>query len=335
MAASRVTLSDVAARAGVSRTTASYVTTGRDEMRISSAAADRVREAARELGYRPSLIARGLRTQLTQTIGLISDVIATEPYAGELIRGATAAGLRHQQLIFVAESGGDPAVESQLIQSMLDRGVDGFLYAAMHTKRVRLPQVLRRQRVVLLNCVSGQRGVPAVVPDERAGGRSAARVLLEAGHRDRIVLVGETPEGVIAGHERLEGITAELAAFDVTLAGHLQARWWPDSGHAAVRAMLRGRRRPTALICLNDRIAFGAYQALAEAGLSIPDDVSVVSFDDSDLASWLRPHLTSVGIPHLQIGARAAARLLDADPSSSALERVPMPVRLRDSVAPV
>ena len=94
-------------------------------MRISPDAEQRVLTAARELGYRPSLLARGLRSQLTQTIGLISDVVATEPYAGQLIRGAMSAALAHEQLIFVAETGGDPALEGHLVQSMCDRGVVG------------------------------------------------------------------------------------------------------------------------------------------------------------------------------------------------------------------
>ena len=119
----RVTLRDVAERAGVSRTTASFVTTGRRDMGISAEAEERVKRAAQELGYRPSLLARGLRTNLSQTIGLISDVVATEPYAGELIRGSMTTAIRHHQLMLIGESGGDSKVEDQLIHGMLDRGV--------------------------------------------------------------------------------------------------------------------------------------------------------------------------------------------------------------------
>lgn len=333
MDAPRVTLADVARRAGVSSTTASYVTRGRRDMRISVEAERRVLSAARELGYRPSLLARGLRTQLTQTVGLMSDVVASEPYAGELIRGAMAAALQRQRLIFVGESGGDEALEDRLIQAMLDRGVDGFLYATMHTRAVRLPESLRHQSVVLVNCVSGQRGARAVVPDERGAGASAARALIDAGHRHGIYLVGESPEYVIAGRERLDGITAELAAVGIKLAGQLPSLWWPDSGYQAVRGLLASGARPGALICLNDRIAMGAYQAITAADLQVPDDISVVSFDDSDLASWLRPQLTSVAIPHLELGRRSAELLFDG-PTGGLIERIPMPLRMRSSVGP-
>ncbi|HEV7204230.1 MAG TPA: LacI family DNA-binding transcriptional regulator [Jatrophihabitans sp.] len=332
MCADRVRLADVADRAGVSRTTASYVTTGRTDMRISAEAAQRVHSAARELGYRPSLLARGLRTQLTHTIGFVSDVIATEPYAGALVRGATAAALEGQTLMLVGESGGDPEVERRLVQSMLDRGVDGFLYASMYTKQVQLPAVLRGHRVVLVNCVGRRRGPSSVVPDEIGGGRSAAQLLLDAGHRDRIVLVGETPPDVIAGRQRLAGVTAALDAAGARLAEQVDALLWPDSGYVTVRRLLRRRARPSALICLNDRIALGAYQAVADAGLAVPHDISVVSFDGSDLAGWLRPELASVAIPHLQLGARGAELLLDRELAATQ-EQLPMPVRIGASVS--
>lgn len=300
-------------------------------MRISEAAEHRVLEAARELGYRPSLLARGLRTQLTQTIGLISDVVASEPYAGELIRGAMASALEQDQLLFVVETGGDPALEERLVRAMLDRGVDGFLYAALQTRSADVSPVLRSRPVVLMNCVSDAGDLPAVIPDEHAAGRTAARALLDSGHRDSIYLLGETPAEVMAGMDRLAGITAEFSAAGLAPPVQIQSSWWPDSAYVALRDLLAAGTRPRAVICLNDRVALGAYQALAEVGLRIPADVSVVSFDDSDLAGWLRPQLTSVAIPHLEIGRRAVELLLaPSDPPG--VVRVPMPLRERESI---
>ncbi|GGM83004.1 substrate-binding domain-containing protein [Dactylosporangium sucinum] len=103
--------------------------------------------------------------------------------------------------------------------------------------------------------------------------------------------------------------------------------------YAAVRAFLRAGSRASALLCLNDRLAFGAYQAAQEAGLRIPEDLSVVAFDDSDLASWLRPALTSVALPHFELGRRAVELLLDPTrPMGRHL--VEMPLRSRASVGP-
>src|SRR5262249_24479740 len=110
----RATLRDVARRAGVSRTTASFVISGRTDMRISPDARERVLHAARELDYRPNLMARSLRTKHTRTIGLVSDTIATEPYAGEMIRGSLATALLCEHLLFVGETEGDATVEKRL-----------------------------------------------------------------------------------------------------------------------------------------------------------------------------------------------------------------------------
>jgi LacI family transcriptional regulator len=332
MNAARVTLGDVAQRAGVSRTTASFVTSGRTDMRISAAAQERVRRAARELEYRPSLLARSLRTNLSQTVGLLSDGVATEAFAGEVIRGSMTGALLHDHLLFVAEAAGDPELEKRLINNMLDRGVGGFIYACMYTKRVRVAAALRGHPLVLVNCTARARTVPTVIPDEQEAGRAAARVLVRHGHGDRIVLVGETPTHVLAANERLAGINSVLQARGFTLAASIDTTWWPEPAQAAVRDHLAAGHRPSALICLNDRVAMGAYQACHEAGLAVPEDISVISFDDSDLAGWLRPKLTSLAIPHFEMGRRASEILL-AEERPPIVHLVPMTLHERDSVA--
>ena len=332
MPAARVTLLDVARQAGVSRTTASFVMTGRRDMRISRDAEQRVLRAARELNYRPNLLARSLRTNLSQTIGLISDAIATEPFAGEIVRGTLSTALRNDHLLFIGETEGDAELEERLVQNMLDRGVGGFLYAALSTRRARVSAMLRGYPLVLLNCIARAKTDVSVIPDDVGAGRSAAQVLLEAGHADQIYLVGETTGPSIAGRERLAGIEEVLAAAGTGLAGHIDAHWWPEPAQSAVEKFLADGQRPTALICLNDRIAMGAYQALGARGLLVPSDVSVVSFDDSDLASWLRPSLTSVALPYFELGRRAVELLLDSE-RRPGIHRIPMPLRERESVA--
>jgi len=332
-ASPRATLMDVAQLAGVSRTTASFVMTGRRDMRISTDAEQRVLRAARELNYRPSLLARSLRTNQSQTLGLISDMVATEVFAGELVRGSVTTALLHDHLLFIGETQGDPRVEKRVINGMVDRGVSGFIYASMYTRRVKLSKDLRAQPLVLLNCVTSAQGVATVVPDERAAGRAAARALLRLGHRDRIVLVGEQPRTIYAAGERRFGVDELLDQHGARLTATIDTLWWPEPAYRAVHAYLSTGHRPTAFICLNDRIAVGTYQAAAEFGLAIPRDLSVVSFDDSDLASWLQPGLTSVAIPHFELGRRAVEILL-APEKSTAVQRIPMAMRERRSIGP-
>jgi LacI family transcriptional regulator len=330
----RATLLQVAQRAGVSRSTASFVLAGRHlDMRISEDARQRVLRAAQELDYRPNLMARSLRTKVTRTIALVSDTLASDPYAGRAIHGSLAAAVAHGHLLFIGETEGDPVVEEKLISDFLDRQVDAFVYASMFTRYVRVPKLLRGRPVVLLNCLTraAKPAYHSVIPDELAAGLGAAKVVLEAGHRDGIYLVGTPSKHVFAGRERLAGIKEGLAAGDTKVAGTIDCDWWPDSAYDAVSRALRSGPRPKVLICLNDRIALGAYQAVRGAGLAIPDDLSVVSFDDSELAAWLRPPLTSISLPHYQLGWQAVELLLG--PSRDAeVVRVPMPVRLRASV---
>lgn len=336
----RVTQADVARRAGVSRTTVSFVLSGREDMRISVEARQRILGAAEELGYRPNLTAQSLRTRKTYTIGLVSDIVASTHYAGEMLQGALEAALEQNHLLYFAESGDDPAAERKLLQGMLDRQVDGLVHAAMSTRRCRPSEQVRSHPSVFLNCLDETEQFTSIVPDEEAAGRQAARLLLEAGHREGVHVVGghhftrSTPDGVYAGLERMRGIEQALSAAGTRPAGVTECDWSaPEHGYRAARSLLAAEGRPTAVICCNDRLAFGVYQAAAENGLSVPGDLSVVSFDDSELASWLRPALTSLALPHHELGRRSVSLLLSPDGHEPAVHRIPMPVRRRGSIA--
>ncbi|MFC5727571.1 MULTISPECIES: LacI family DNA-binding transcriptional regulator [Nocardioides] len=321
----RVRLADVAARAGVSRTTASYVLNGTSaQMRISAETEQRVRSAVMELGYRRNRSALSLRTATTQTIGVISDFVATGHFASQMLRGASAAARAQDHLIVIGETEGDPAVEIQMIEEMLDRQVDGIIYTTLVTAEVRVPAQLRERRAVLLNCVDPVADLPAVLPDELAGGRSAADVLLAAGAGERVYVVGEEVNPhAIAGPQRVQGVEEALATAGTPLAGVVPCFWDVEPAYEAVTAWLATDVTPTALVCLNDRIAMGTYQALAAHGLQVPSDVSIISFDGSELAGWLRPALTSVRIPYAELGALAVQTLLDPTAPTTVL-RSPM-----------
>ena len=324
---------DVARLAGVSRTTASFVLTGRTDMGISAGAADRVRQAARDLGYRPSLLARSLRTNTSHSIGLLSDGLSGELFAGELIRGTLAAPLLHDKMIFVGKTGGDPLDEARLVNNMLDRGAGAFVYASQRLRRVRLSTVLRAQQVVLVNCTTRQSAMPAVIPDERAAGRSAIATLTGRGHRDGIIAVGRAGSGAAASL-RPRGINDVLRERGARIGATVLTVRQPEQVAAAVGAALRAAVPPAALICLTDGIAMGACQAARECRISVPDDVSVVSFGDSHLAPSLDPQLTTVAVPYGELG-RQAVEILLAPQKPCGAQHVSMPLIERSSVAPV
>lgn len=350
---SPATLRDVAASAGVSPTTVSYVLNGRgDQMRISPTTVARVRAAASELAYRPNPKARSLRTRSTATIGFISDQIASNPYGVSILSGASQAAQERGHLVLLAE-GGDPVFEHGLIEDLLDRGVDGVVYATRTTRTVRLPEPLHGVPVVLVNCEDPHVPRPSIVPDDHGGGRAAAGILLAVGVSD-VAVVGApghttsstsasaasgAAEGAaghgLAGALRIAGIRVELATSFLEVGAVLPCEWTTAAAFDATTCWLANGGRAEGLICMDDRIAMGAYQALAEAGLRVPDDISVVSFDGSALASWLRPALTSLNVPAAELGALAVRRLLarsEPEHAASLRKTVPMSVRVGRSV---
>ncbi len=345
MTRNRVTLADVARAAGVSRTTASLVLSGRgDEMRIAEASQERVRLVAAELGYRPNMISAGLRSGTSRTLGFISDSVATSQLAGDMIKGALEGARRHGHMLFIGEYEGDDTERERLIDAMLDRQVDGVILASMFTRERPVPAALAGRNVVLLNTLpeGPAKNAHAILPDELDAGRRAARLLLERGHRD-IHLIGagptpaDVPRSTIAGRERLEGILDELTGAGLSPAsGRKLSIWLPADGWKATADLIASGVRSGAIIAFNDRIAFGAYQAVSEAGLTVPGDFSIVSFDDHQLASWVHPGLTTFAIPHFDLGLRAVEMLLTTPAESPAsVERLPMPLRSRGSVRAV
>ena len=346
MSPRRVTLADVARHAGVSTTAASLVLSGRGrEQRLSHGVEQRVLKAADELQYRPNIVSVGLRTGTTRTIGFVSDTVATTHLAGDMIKGALEAARERGVMLFIGETEGDAELERGLLQAMHDRQVDGIILASMFTRTVKVPKALTAGPAVLLNALPKRPSpLPSVVPDEVEAGRAAARVLLDAGHRAGIHLIGagpgvrDVPPDALAGVQRLAGIREVLAQARIKVAsGHVCPDWQPEYGYELTRELLE-HHRPRALICFNDRLAIGAYQALDDFGLNVPSDVSVVSFDDHPIATWIRPKLTTIALPHYELGRKAVDVLFaeierGRDGGEAAVHRVPMPVRTRESVA--
>lgn len=328
----RATLTDVAGRAGVSPSTASYILNGRSaQMRISAPTQERVRRAAVELGYRPNRSARSLRTRKTATLGLVADFVAGPDPACAILSGASVAARRTDHLLLIAETQGNPDVEAEVVEEMVDRQVDGIIYATLATRQVRLSPTLPRHAVVLLNCVDPDEELPAVLPDDLGGARALARLLRAAGRDRQVRLLGydTVGPGPSTGRSRADVIRAALAGSkgcDVEL---VPASGDPAAAHTALVARLAAGDRPAVLVCVNDRVALAAYRALEESGLTVPADVSVVSFDGSEQAAWMRPALTCLTVRYAEMGALAVRQLLERPlrPGTPAVVTVAMELR--------
>jgi LacI family transcriptional regulator len=329
------TIKDVAELAGVSFKTVSRVINRsphvRDEVR------QKVLRAADALEYRPHLHARHMRTQRSKVFAFISDDIATTPFAGQIIQGAQVAAWRHEMLLLMFNTGGDRVVEEAGVESALERGVEGIIFATMYHRAVQVPKNALRVPLVLVDCFVRNGSVCSVVPDELGGGYAATKLLLEKGHRRIAMINADLKYPAAAG--RLDGYRKALKQFRVPFEPELfrTGGWWQDDGYEHALSLLQLKQIPTAIFCASDRIAAGVYDALKEKGVKIPDDISVIGFDDQELlAAHTRPPLTTVRIPYFEMGSWAVDRLIDADRDPKPLTNRPItlecPLVLRASV---
>jgi LacI family transcriptional regulator len=334
----RVTLAQVAERAGVSPGAVSQVLNEHPKARISADARARISRAVDELGYRPNMVARSLRMARSATFGFISDSVTTTRHATGILLGALRAADDVDHLLLIAETGGDAERERRAVESLLDRGVDGIVFAAMKSRHPITSSLPGDVPHVNVNLARSGSAV-SVLPDEFVAGRAAVSALVDAGHADGIVLIGhdlapgDDPALAITARRRLDGIAFEMERRGLRFAAELPCDDWQlaDGRDAAEEAL--DTPGLTALLCLNDRIAFGAYQTIGARGWRVADDISVVSFDDDEFAPILRPALTTIALPHERMGA-TAVELLTADTPPDDDVLIPMTMRIRDSIGP-
>lgn len=310
----RVTSQDVAARAGVSRTTVSLVLNGVDKVRISPATRERVLLASRELEYYPDAAARSLVRGLTQTLGVVlcqtPDRIFADAFLPEVLRGIgeVAQGNGFRVLLQSVEDITRPAAYFHLVQ---EKGIDGIILSGPRADDQQLLR-LREERfpVVLLGQLEGS-GIPFVDVDNFAGARRAVENLLSLGHR-RIGMITNAPPQYTASAHRLQGYRQAFqewgVAFDDKLVRY--GDFNEESGQKAMSELLDLYPPPSAVFVASDLVAFGAMEAIKSRGLAIPQDIALVGFDDVPLARYVDPPLTTVRLPAYELGSRAAAMLL-------------------------
>lgn len=337
------TIKDVAKRAGVSAKTVSRVLNQEESVRADTR--QRVQDAVESLGYTRHQTARELRTQRSDTIGFITDEIATSPFAADVVKGAQDEALKHGRLLLVVNTDRDRQVEARAVESMRERRVDGVIYAAMFHRELDPDPNLRHLPTVLVDGFDAHGRFDAVVPDEVQGGRLATQTLIDAGHR-RVAFINLDPVATpVASAGRLQGYQDALQAsgilFDKTLVKNASTD--PQQGYALTHELLQLPDPPTAIFAGNDRTAVGVYCAVYEAGLKIPGDVAVIGFDDQrEIAEHLTPPLTTIALPHLEMGRRGVQQLLERlshnhdtpnfDPPDRDVTRLACPIVTRASV---
>jgi LacI family transcriptional regulator len=333
--ARRPTMIDVANEARVSQTTVSLVLNHADGARLSAETRERVVKAAARLGYQQVRRGPPPGSLSAASIGFICDELSTDPWTAIGLDGVREKAWERGLTVMVMATRGDADMESAALAQLTAQPLVGLIYATINTRLVDAPPGLSRQPTVLLNCHVTNGALPSVVPGEVAGGHAATDVLIRAGHRRIGYVNGEA--SMEASRHRLRGHRQALATADLPFDPELvrEGNWQPLSGYEAARELMKLPSPPTAIFCANDLMAVGCYEALHELGLRIPDDIAVMGYDDREIAQHLHPPLTTVLLPHFEMGSTAAEILLDAasgSPSRPRQIKVECPIVRRGSV---
>lgn len=301
---------DVARHAGVSTATVSRALNSpasvRPELRV------RIDVAARELGYIPDAAARALSSRRTLTIGAVIPTVDNAMFARGIEALERYLSLQGY-LLLLATSGYDPEVEYRQAQNMLSRGVDGLILRGdVHAEALR--RLLQMQRIPFINVgvYHPDKPYPSVGANNEMAGWRACDYLLHLGHR-RIGMVAALSRHNDRAAARVEGVKRALAERGLRLEPrwHVEVPYHLDDARQAARTLLTAKEKPTALVCGNDVIAYGVLLEAERRGLSVPDDLSVMGFDDLEWSRHLRPSLTTIHLPTDEVWTRAGEYLVN------------------------
>ncbi|KFF97245.1 LacI family transcriptional regulator [Streptomyces scabiei] len=328
----RPTSRDVAQAAGVSQAAVSLVLGDKWRGRVSETTAERVREAARELGYRPNLAARNLRLGRTRTVLLVVPALTTEFFAG-VYTGAARVAARHGfgVVLYPSPEGVGPARDPF---ASAQAALDGVIASSMAADALTAIRGDQLPLVMLDSDPEGSLGAATVNLDIRDGVRQVAEHLLTLGHRHFLHLAADIPSWTF--DVRARELAARVGSTPGTSLRTAAAPISIDGALAAAEAALNGPgNRPTAVVCDDDKLAAGAYKAARRLGLRVPEDVSVTGLDDLALATALDPELTTVRLDSELFGERGMEALLAVLEGRTPAEGdIPVELVVRGSTAP-
>lgn len=304
------TIKDIAKRTGVSHSTVSRALRGNSL--ISPETAEKIRLAALEMGYQPSAAARSLKTRRSQVLGVIVSSI-DDPFFSEILFGIEETAQENGYSLFIAASQHDPNRERKIVQTMLEQRTDGVIICSSSFSAEQGRQLLSHGfPVVMVNHQSAENYHYSIYHDDVDGSRQVTRHLIGLGHQ-RIAYLGNSQSGRTT-LERLEGFQVEMDAAGLKIPKdyiHNVPGGDPQLGLASVEYFLNLPVRPTAIVCFNDTLAIGVLKGCSQAGIKVPEQLSVTGFDNITYSAFTDPSLTTFDQPKRSIGAEAARMLLD------------------------
>ena len=304
------TIKDVARRTGVSHSTVSRALRGNSL--ISFETAERIRQAAQEMGYQPSAAARSLKTNRTQVLGVIVSSIA-DPFFGEILNGIEACAQERGYSLFIAASQHDPVKERQIVQTMMEQRTDGVIICSSSFSAEQGRQLLSYGfPVVAVNHQAAESFHYSIYHDDVDGSRQVTKHLISLGHKN-IAYLGNEQSGRTT-MDRLSGFKHAIMEAGLKVRDehiyHVQGGD-PALGAESVAYFQQLSVRPTAIVCFNDTLAIGVLKGCQQAGILVPEDLSVTGFDNITYSAFTCPALTTFDQPKVSIGEEAARLLLD------------------------
>lgn len=341
MLGKKPTINDVAHKAGVSIATVSFVLNKRPSEVISERVKQRVLAAARTLDYHPNATAAGLARKRTRNVAIIlykSEALISNQFYSFVIQGAIKEACERNYNLLFSYINQTYKGYAELPKIIQEKNAEGALFMRLIHPRLIKDIQARGIPVVAVDHYPEAKGVNSLQIDNRTGGLLAARHLIELGHERPCMLHAAPERPSIA--ERISGFAAGVSKHDLSFSRRSQlfeARSLTfDGGYDMARKILRRKRRPTALFCANDEMAAGVLRAAHELGVRVPEDLSVVGFDDITMAYYADPPLTTVGLVKEHLGRRAITRLLELVEGTDSLikrELVPVQLVIRQSTA--
>ncbi len=338
----KYTIEDIARTADVSRGTVSRVLNNHPA--VSDVTRQKVLDIIEKLNYRPNFSARHMRTDSSNLIGfgLISDEVITSPYAVDMIRGAQDALWAVGKVMLVVNSGYESDMTTAAFEAMLERRVEGIIYGGVFHQSVELAFEPSETPIVFANCYAKERNYPSVVPDEFSGGYNATKALFDRGHR-RIAFINlgspydGAPPPTDATIGRLAGYTRAHIDYGLPFDEQLirYTNFNSKQDFQITRELMSLPNPPTAIFCGTDRTAMGCYTGLLSLGLTIPEDVAVIGFDNQhDIGVGLIPNLTTIQLPHYEMGKWAVEYLMShKDNTTQPIQhKIECPLVLRESI---
>lgn len=304
-----IKIEDIARATGFSNATVSRVLTN-SIYPVNIATRKKILDAAHDMGYKPNLSARSLRTDRSYTIGIVVDDLIS-PFTPRIVRGIQDFLNEHEYLSLIVNSDWNSDLEQEAIQTLVNRPVDGIIFVEYSHQAV--SNVLKQSNKphIFVHRLFGTPIKNSIVPDDFFGARLAVNHLISLGH-SRIGYING-PENWHNARKRLAGYQAELAAnqIEVDPAIIQPGDWEFEGGYQAARNILNMDQPPTAIFAANDLLALGAIYAVQDAGLNVPNDVAVVGYDNRDFTKIFRPKITTVSMPVYEMGYKAAELLLN------------------------